>query len=206
MIKLIIFNDGNVTFDYNDSGLESLTDQQKYIEGLFGTISDEDAIKSVKAKYPELTEEQILKDLKLIFAAAYKEIIPGFLEQMKQANPGILIAIATEHTKYVADYLKNYVDQYYISNEIGFDKSNPLFFQEIINRSGLSPRDILYIDYDIKNILVAKSVGISVKQVEKNELGLGDKVLHTQLGHRLIDSLANLRKTRETEEELNKLK
>lgn len=205
MIKLIVFNDGNVTFDYNETGLDSLTDQQKYIESIFGTMADEEAIDNVKAKYPELTEEQILNDLKLIFASAYQEIMPGFLEQMKQANPNIPIAIATEHTKYVSDYLKDYVDQYYISNEMGFDKNNPLFFQTIINRSGLNPRDILYVDYDIRNILVAKSVGMSVKQVEEKDLNLGDKVLHTQLGHRLIDSLINLKSTRETENNTHKL-
>lgn len=203
MIRLIVFNDGNVTFDYNEEGLEGLNVQQKFIESIFGTMTDEKAIETVKAKYPELSEKQILDELKLIFRAAYKEIMPGFLQKMRQSNPNIPIAIATEHSKYVSSYLKDFVDQYYISNEMGFNKNDPRFFQEIINQSGLNPRDILYIDYDMNNITMAKQVGISIKQVNEFDLNLENKVIHTQLGHRLIDVLYKLKNDKETE---NKIK
>lgn len=197
MIKLIVFNDGNVTFDYNEEGLEGLNAQQKFIESIFGTMTDEKASETVRAKYPELSEKQIIYELKLIFGAAYKEIIPGFLEKTRYSNPNIPIAIATEHTKYISSYLKDFVDQYYISNEMGFNKNDPRFFQEIIKRSGLNPRDILYIDYDLNNIIMAQQVGISTKQVDKNDLNLGNKVVHTQLGHRLIDSINELKSSKE---------
>ncbi len=199
MIRLIVFNDGNVTFEYNEEGLEDLNAQQKFIESIFGTMTDEKAIETVRAKYPELSEQQILDGLALIFQKAYREIMPGFLQKMRQTNPNIPIAIATEHTRYISSYLKDFVDHYYISNELGFNKDDSRFFQEIINRSGLNPRDILYIDYDLNNIAKAQQVGISTKQVDENDLNLQDKVVHTQLGHRLIDSINALKSNKESE-------
>lgn len=200
MIKLIVFNDGNVTFEYNEKGLKELSEQQKLIESIFGTMSDEAAIEIVKSKYPELSEQQILDSLKLIFVKAYKEIIPGFLRKMRLYNPNISIAVATEHTKYISNYLKDFVDYYYISNEMGFDKSDTRFFEKIIHQSGLNPRDILYIDYDLNNINTAKAVGMTTKQVDENDFDLENKVIYTQLGHRMIDAINNFKSVKEKEE------
>ena len=59
--------------------------------------------------------------------------------------------------------LKNYFDKAYLSYELGCTKSDPKFFQKIIQDFKIKPQDIDYWDDDPKNVEVAKSVGINAK-------------------------------------------
>lgn len=176
MVKMIILSDGNVTFEYNESGISELSDSQRFIESSFGITSDEEAIKTVQEKYPDLTKESILSELNKIFKLAYKEMIPGFLKKTKESNLGILISIATDHTKYVSEYLKEFVDSYYISNEIGASKNDAKFFEEVIKRSGFEPQEIIYVDYDDDILSVASSCGIHTLKVEERDLKIEEKI------------------------------
>lgn len=176
MIKMIILSDGNVTFDYNEEGILTLTEEQKFIESVFGTMPDEEAISLVCEKYPHLTKEKILGELNKIFKLAYKEIIPGLIKKIQESNPNILIAIATDHTKYVSSYLKDFVNYYYISNEIGAAKKEIKFFEEVIKRSCLKPEEIIYVDYDEEILRTASECGIHALKIEEKDLKLEEKI------------------------------
>lgn len=193
MIKLIVFTDGDVTFDYNENGLQNLTDEEKQLESLFGIMSDEEALLEAKSLLPHLSESEIITILQTrVFPNAYQEIIPEFLKNITKKYPEIRIGIATEHTRYVASYLKDYVNEYYISNEIGADKTDPHFFEVIISRSGVNPSQIVYVDFDKNNIALAKACGLSVLHVTPKDLNLMVNVERAQYGHLLVDALKHL--------------
>lgn len=195
MIRLLVFSDGGVTFDYNEEGLKRLNSKKIKLESLFGTVSDEDALKKAFELYPKKTDKEIISILqKGVFPYAYKEIIPDFFNSIRKKYPNIEIAIATEHSKYIDVYLKKYVDNYYISNVIGLNKSDKRFFETIINQSGILPREILYIDFDEANVEMANRCGISSIKVEQNSLDLIEVTEKNIIGHNLIDTLNSINK------------
>jgi HAD superfamily hydrolase (TIGR01509 family) len=56
--------------------------------------------------------------------------------------------------------LKNVFDNIYSSSEVGYLKSEPEFYQYIINDLGLDPEEILFIDDRQRNIDLAQSLGL----------------------------------------------
>jgi putative hydrolase of the HAD superfamily len=64
--------------------------------------------------------------------------------------------------------LKNIFDQIYSSSEVGYLKSEPEFYQHIINDLGLDPEEILFIDDRQRNIDLAQSLGLLNSYLTKN--------------------------------------
>lgn len=97
----------------------------------------------------------------------------------KLRDKGIKVCLASDNEKYRAEYLlneiglKNNFDETFFSCFLGHTKSEPEFFKAVVKKLKLKPEEILYFDNDLKNVDVAKSVGInarvykSVSQLEK---------------------------------------
>lgn len=86
---------------------------------------------------------------------------------------GLLCYLATEQEKYRAAYMKDVMfkglfDDHFVTCDIGFKKSEPAFFEEIIKRlqiktPGLQPGDIMFFDDSQSKVDTALSVGIDAQ-------------------------------------------
>lgn len=90
-----------------------------------------------------------------------------FVEKSKKLGFGVYMV--TDQEKYKADYIwnnvgaKNYFNGKFISCEIGFLKKDPQFFQIMLNKLKVDPKDILYFDDSQSKVLSAKSLGIDAR-------------------------------------------
>lgn len=79
---------------------------------------------------------------------------------------GIKCYLASDQEKYRGQYilenagLGSRFDGAFFSHVIGFQKSDPQFFLEVLKRLSAAPDDVMYWDDDQKNVEVAKNVGI----------------------------------------------
>jgi putative hydrolase of the HAD superfamily len=64
--------------------------------------------------------------------------------------------------------LKNIFDNIYSSAEIGYLKSEPEFYQYVLNDLGFEKREILFIDDRQKNIDIAKKIGLNNSYLANN--------------------------------------
>jgi putative hydrolase of the HAD superfamily len=84
-------------------------------------------------------------------------------------NQGVKVYLATDQEKYRAQYLldtldfKNKLDGSFFSCNLGYQKSEPEYFQKIMQELGVSAADLVYWDDDQKNVDVAKSLGIDAR-------------------------------------------
>ncbi|MBC7836453.1 HAD-IA family hydrolase [Acetobacteraceae bacterium] len=92
------------------------------------------------------------------------------LEEIKKfRSQGFTCYLATDQEKYRAHYLlerldlKNKLDGGFFSCDLGFQKSQPEFFEQVIEKLGVQPTDILYWDDDPQNVEVAKALGIDAR-------------------------------------------
>lgn len=80
---------------------------------------------------------------------------------------GIKCYLATDQEKYRAEYIRNLLreqlDGFFFSCEIGFSKSEPEFFEAVVPKLGIEPAEIVYFDDDEKNVEVAKRLGIDAR-------------------------------------------
>lgn len=80
---------------------------------------------------------------------------------------GIQCFLSTDQEKYRKTYLQQLLDGqldgYFISCDLGFTKSTPEFFQQVLEKLNLPASEFSYLDDDQKNVDVAKSLGINAK-------------------------------------------
>lgn len=87
-----------------------------------------------------------------------------FADQIHSNN--IKLYLATDQEKYRSDYiwneldLKNWMDDRFISYEIGYSKRNPEFFKSVIRSLNLKPKEIIFFDDSNAKVESARSVGI----------------------------------------------
>ena len=90
----------------------------------------------------------------------------------KLQEKGIKVCLASDNEKYRAEYLLDEVgikplfDRTFFSCFVGHTKSEPEFFEKIINELGFKPDEIVYFDDDQKNVDVAKELGIDARFYE----------------------------------------
>lgn len=82
---------------------------------------------------------------------------------------GVKVYLATDQEKYRAQYLleklgfKNKFDGCFFSCNLGYQKSEPEYFEKIMQKLGVSADELVYWDDDQKNVDVAKSLGIDAR-------------------------------------------
>lgn len=96
------------------------------------------------------------------------EELIGLIQEMK--NRGVPCYLATEQEKYRGEYMKNVMfkdlfDGYFVTAELGVSKTEPKFFEMIIDNlktkySDIEPKDITFFDDSQSKVDTAKSVGI----------------------------------------------
>lgn len=82
-------------------------------------------------------------------------------------NIGIKCYLATDQEQYRGAYLWGLVgtrlDGHFFSHELGATKSQPEFFQQVLEKLNLPASEISYMDDDQQNVDVAKSLGINAR-------------------------------------------
>ncbi len=96
-----------------------------------------------------------------------KDINKEILDKIEKLREnGIKCYIASRQEKYRMKYLsdtmglKNYFDGIFCTCDIGYDKSEPEFFQKILKELNFKPEEVIFFDDREKNIEIAKSLGI----------------------------------------------
>lgn len=96
--------------------------------------------------------------------AATDEQVLQVVDTLK--SNGIKVYLASDNEKYRAEYVRNEMglesrfDGVFFSCDLGFKKSQPEFFQEVLKKLGINPQDLAFWDDDSKNVEVAKSLGL----------------------------------------------
>ncbi|MBP7820905.1 HAD-IA family hydrolase [Candidatus Saccharibacteria bacterium] len=94
-------------------------------------------------------------------------------------NKGIHCYLATDQEKYRADYMKNVMFKglfsgYFVSAELGTTKTDPRFFELVLERlgvehPGLEPSDVIFFDDSQSKVDTAKALGIDARLFETTD-------------------------------------
>lgn len=82
---------------------------------------------------------------------------------------GIECYVASNQDKYRGEYIRTALgfqsrfDGCFFSHVLGVPKSDPLFFEKVIQELGVAPAEITYFDDDSNNVEAAKSLGIDAR-------------------------------------------
>jgi putative hydrolase of the HAD superfamily len=109
--------------------------------------------------------------IKVRYLKAYRDV-KSFLERMKELKFKLAIfsdGIAVkQYEKLLRMNIVNFFDYIFISDEIGFTKPDPRFFNHCINELKLLPSEIIYIgDRLDKDILPANNIGINTVLIHR---------------------------------------
>ena len=94
------------------------------------------------------------------------------VEVQKIRDRGIRCYLTSDNEKYRAQYMleqldfRNRLDGHFFSYEVGYQKSQPEYFTEILTRLGANPSEVVFWDDDQTNVDVAKTLGIDSRFYE----------------------------------------
>lgn len=110
-----------------------------------------------------------------------EEFLKYWFESEKQTDPRVLEVVkkfreckikcflVSDNEKYRADYLmdsvklKNLVDGSFLSCELGVKKTQREFFEKVLKILSVTADDVMYWDDDLKNVEIAKELGIDAR-------------------------------------------
>lgn len=186
MIKTIVFDMGGVIFEisrlnavkcYEEVGFLTAKDwlndyEQKGIFGLLesGKISEEEYRKELSLLAgKEMTWADCQYGLAGYFTGQPKEIMP---ELKRLHNEGYRLLLLSNTNSFMMDWVKrqdfdgeghsivDYLDNLYLSYEVGLMKPNPEIFQYLLDKEQIKPEETLFIDDGPCNVTAAKSLGL----------------------------------------------
>ena len=181
MIKLILFDGDGVVIKNRDKFFsQRLAEKQglllekilPFFKNEFKECAAGKAdLKEVLPKYFETwkwtgTIEELLK----FWFEGEKEVDENVIAEIENYRKnGIKIALVSDNEKYRGEYLlkkvglSKYFDFVFLSCEMGMNKSDPQFFQKILEITGFAPDEIEYWDDEQENINIARGLGIEGK-------------------------------------------
>ena len=168
MIKVIAFDLVGVLV--REKNIQ-LSEVESKLERLFGpNLNDSDYVEQAKSILNQTKDIKIVTE-KIIFKL-YEVKNFDVIKTIKKHN-NIKVIIATNHLSYVKEYLKstfdmNYIDDIIISAEISKVKPNTDFYEYILKKYKIKPKELLFLDDNIENIDGANELGINTIKVEKN--------------------------------------
>lgn len=169
MIKIVAFDLVGVLVTENDI---ELTEIEQKLERTFGNeYNDLDCI-SFARNYVS-NDSDIIKITKDLIDKLYRAKDYDIFMNIKKKYPNIKIIIATNHLKYIRNYIEKYldtknIDDIIISSEINKSKPNIDFYEHLLNKYNINPKELLFIDDNNENIESAKVIGINTIKVDKN--------------------------------------
>lgn len=181
MIKVMAFDLIGVLVNEKDI---KLTKEEEKIERLFGpNKSDEEFLLLAKKQIGE--DKPIFEITKNIISKLYKVRQENVLEKVKEKYNDIKIVIATNHVTFIRKFIEEnfntkLIDDIIISAEINKIKPNIDFYEYMLEKYNIKPKELLFLDDNIKNIEGASKLGINVIKVER-DMDLVDSINKTIL-------------------------
>jgi putative hydrolase of the HAD superfamily len=201
MIKLAIFDLGNVVFDAQfNRAYAAWAERISHPVGTFHDallVSDEHwdferGLLSPQQFYAHFCDvsgvQMSFDDFRAGWCAIYGELIPQTLEGITRLKPHMPVVALTNtnalHCEYWQPRYRDALalfDTVYISNEIGLRKPDPECFTYVLQRHAVRPEETIFFDDNRANIAAAQSLGIAAFPVRDpeavpralRELGLG---------------------------------
>jgi putative hydrolase of the HAD superfamily len=102
------------------------------------------------------------------------EAVLGIIKSLR--DRGVKCYIATRQEKYRMQYLldvvglKEHFDGTFCTCNVGYDKSQPEFFEHVFAELGVNPEEVLFFDDTQKNVDLAKQMGIDAHFYEGIEI------------------------------------
>lgn len=130
-------------------------------------------------------DKQIFEITKNIISKLYEVRQENVLEKVKEKYNGIKIVIATNHVTFIRKFIEEnfntkLIDDIIISAEINKIKPNIDFYEYMLEKYNIKPKELLFLDDNIKNIEGASKIGINVIKVER-DMDLVDSINKTIL-------------------------
>ncbi|MBR2833065.1 MAG: HAD-IA family hydrolase [Bacilli bacterium] len=168
MIKVVAFDLIGVLIGEKNIDLSS--DEDK-LERIFGpNLSDTEFIKQGKEKVNGNID--IMNTAENIIFKLYYVRQDNVFEQLKEKYKDIKLIIATNHISVVRKYIEKvfnikYLDDIIISAEINKIKPNEDFYQYILDKYGILPKELLFLDDNQENVDGAKRIGINTIKIDR---------------------------------------
>jgi len=126
-----------------------------------GSPSDEDIDAAWCSFLQDIPEERI--NLLMELKKKYRLLL------LSNSNPlHINVSAKNEFGKYGLSMIEVF-DHCFISYQMGMTKPDPAIFQTVLNESGLNAGECLFLDDGVKNVEIARSLGIQSYLVEQGE-------------------------------------
>ncbi|MBD8924087.1 hypothetical protein EGR52_11950 [bacterium] len=169
MIKVIAFDFVGVLV--NEKNIK-LTKDEECLEKIFGpNLNDFDYLENARKIIKK--DSMIINFTENIIDKLYKVKDKDVFEKVKKINGNVKVIIATNHVSYIKKFINkylniNYLDDLIISAEINKIKPNLDFYEYILNKYNIDPKELLFLDDNANNVHSAKQLGINTIKVEKN--------------------------------------
>ena len=169
MVKVIAFDLVGVLVTERDI---YLTEEEDKLERMFGNnINDSEYM--IEAKKIIDNELTLIKTIEELISKLYKVKDENLFKKIKEKHNDVKIIIATNHVSFVKNFInkkfnKDYLNDILISAEINKIKPNLDFYNYILEKFKLEPKELLFLDDNIDNIRGAEKLGINTIKVNKD--------------------------------------
>ena len=177
MIKTLLFDFGDVFLTLDKSatarklqelGLTSFSEEMLKQNQLYeiGEISSEEFISFYETQLPETASKKLKEAWNAILVELPEKRLK-FLQQLAAEKKYQLILLSNTndlHINWVKENVESYedfrncFDAFYLSHEIKFRKPNTNIYEFILEKHGLKPQEILFIDDTKENTEAAKAL------------------------------------------------
>ena len=179
IIKIIAFDFVGVLVHEKDI---DLTDKENKLERMFGpNLCDADYLKEARKI---ITKDSTIIDItEYLINKLYECTEKDIFRRIKEKYPSVRLIIATNHVSYIRNFIEEnlevqYLDDVLISAEIHKIKPNKDFYNYILNKYNIQPKDLLFIDDNEENISSASEMGITTLKVNRNDDNLFEKIIN----------------------------
>ncbi|NLA33436.1 MAG: HAD-IA family hydrolase [Tenericutes bacterium] len=171
MIKIIAFDLVGVLVNEKDIELTEVEDK---LERMFGPNVNDSEFLINSRKYIDKDSVLMRTTEELIFKL-YKVREKDLFKNIKNKYNNVKIIIATNHVSFIRNFIGEafgikYLDDVIISAEIHKIKPNLDFYEHILNKYNIEPRELLFLDDNKDNINSAKSIGVNTLKVDKGTI------------------------------------
>ena len=187
VIRLIIFDLGNVVFEVNNQNVfkywahvtslpEEFFADHRVPDMIFhqferGELTPEEFHRVlITSKIVDLSFEDFSKGWNAIYGEAYPEVHNAL---QKLSDKVFLVALTNTNELHCKVWMRKYAetlkyfDRLFISSQLGFRKPEARAFKYVLEECKVKPQETLFFDDVIENITKANDLGIHAGQVSK---------------------------------------